>query len=85
MLFTRIGVEPVSKIVVQGNILNLNHWRKKEENEQNHYGFLLIALHRMQIQHWNTRMNQVGGISRSEDHSCAEVVVRITDDSPSLN
>ena len=33
---------------------------KKEENEQNHHGFLLIAFSCvMQIQHWNTRMNQV--------------------------
>ena len=60
ILFTRIGVELVSKIVVQGNIFNLNRWREKEENEQNHHGFLLIALScLMQIQHWNTRMNQV--------------------------
>ena len=43
ILFTRIGVELVSKIVAQGNIFNLNRWRK-EENEQNHRGFLLIAL-----------------------------------------
>ena len=63
MMFTGVGVLLVSKIVVQGSIFNMNHWRKKDENEQSDHGFLLIASHRrltrMQAQHWNTRMNQV--------------------------
>ena len=43
MLFTGVGMLFVSKIVVQGNIFNLNLWRKKEENEQSHHWQLLIA------------------------------------------
>ena len=43
ILFTRNDVKLVSKVVVQGNIFKLNRWIKKEENEQNHHGDLLIA------------------------------------------
>ena len=55
--------------------------------EQNDHGFLLIAFSCvMPIQHWNTRMNQVQKyFQEAKIHSCAEVVVGITDDSPMLS
>ena len=50
----------VSKIVVQGNIDKLFRSRKKEENEESHLWYLLIAFScEMQIQHWNTRMTRM--------------------------
>ena len=45
-------------------------------------GFFLIAFSCVMQIHWNTRMNQVRRYFKK--HSCAEVVVRITDDSPLL-
>ena len=90
ILFTSIGVEFVSKIVVQGNIFNLNRWRTKEENEQNHHGFLSIALHRRMngsagttLEYQNEPSPEV--FQEAKIYTCEEVVVRITDDSPSLN
>ena len=43
MLFTGTGVLFVSKVVVFGNIFKWNRWRKKEENEQSYYWYLLIT------------------------------------------
>ena len=59
---------------------------EKEENEQNHHGFLLIAFSCvMQIRHWNARMNQVRRYFKKRRFThCVEVVVRITDDIPRL-
>ena len=76
----------MSKIVVQGNIFNLNRWRK-EENEQNHHGFLLITQENgsadTTLEHKNEPSPEV--FQETKIHSCAEVYVRITDDSPLLN
>ena len=87
ILFTRIGGKLVSKVVVQGNIFNLNRWRK-EENEQNHRGFLLITQENgsadTTLEHQNEPSPEV--FQESKIHSCAaEVFVRITDDRRFLN
>ena len=78
ILFTRNGVELVSKIVVQGNIFNLNRWRKKEANEQNHHGFLLIAFFFYNadttLEYENEQSPEV--FQEAMIYSCAEVVVR---------
>ena len=45
----------------QGNIFPWNRRREKEENGQRYHCYFLIAFsscRRMQIQHWNTRLNQ---------------------------
>ena len=85
ILFTRTGVELVSKIVVQENIFKM--WRKKEENEQNHHGFLLICILLCNadttLEYENEPSPEV--FQEAKIYSCVGALVRITDDSPLLN
>ena len=84
-MFARIGVELVSKIVVQGNIFNLNRWRKKEENEPSWVSVdcTLLCNADTTLEYENEPSPDV--LEEAKIYSCAEVVVRITDDNPLLN
>ena len=80
-------MELVSKIVVQENIFNLNRWRQKEETEQNQHGFffgcILLCNVDTTLEYENDPSPEV--FQEAKIFSCAQVVVRITDDSPLLN
>ena len=87
IVFARIGVELVSKLVVHRNIFKLNRWRKKEENDQSHHWYLLIAfscvIQIQTLEYENEPSPEV--FQEVTICSCDEVIVRITDDVPSLN